>query len=159
MTATRLPNSIWNDPRLFVAIGFGSGSLPKAPGTWGTVMGVVLFYLIHFLPIWLYLAVVIASFAIGVYLCDFAEKEFKQADHPAIVWDEIVGFFIAMIALPSTLLWICAAFILFRILDIFKPWPISWVQQHVKVGLGVMVDDAIAGAATAIILNLIHFAI
>jgi len=74
-------------------------------------------------------------------------------DHPGIVWDEFVGFWIAMIGLPVTWSSIIAGFFLFRIFDILKPWPIGWIDKNFHSGLGIMLDDVVAGLATAIVIS------
>jgi phosphatidylglycerophosphatase A len=137
---------LWSHPANFFALGFGSGLAPVAPGTFGTLAAVPL-YLFGLqglsLP-WL-LAVIALSFVIGVWLCDVTARNLGVHDHPGIVWDEFVGLWISCIALPAGWPWLLAAFVLFRFFDILKPWPIRWLDSKVPGGLGIMVDDVLAG--------------
>jgi len=90
----------------------------------------------------------------GVYICGKTAKDLKAHDHSGIVWDEIVGIWLAMIMIPVSWGWILASFLLFRFLDILKPWPISWLDKNVSGGIGIMADDLLAGAFTSTILFL-----
>lgn len=145
----------WNNHWVhFLAFGFGSGAAPKAPGTFGTLMAIPLYLLLAQLPLWAYVVALVVSFAVGIYLCDQASKDMGVHDHGGIVWDEFVGFWIAMTALPFHWAWILAGFVLFRIFDILKPWPISWLDKRVHGGLGIMIDDVLAGIFALIILQL-----
>lgn len=128
---------------IFVAQGFGSGLSPWAPGTCGTVVGVFLFFLISWLPIGYYVMVTFALTLFGFWLCEMASKELGY-DHPSIVWDEMVGFLWVMVAVPDSWMWVVAAFILFRVFDIWKPKPIDWADKQLKGGPGVMIDDLFA---------------
>ncbi|MEP4545891.1 MAG: phosphatidylglycerophosphatase A [Saccharospirillum sp.] len=139
----------------FLAFGLGSGAAPKAPGTFGTLAAVPLFLLLSLLPLWLYLVVVVASFVLGCYLCDRVSRDMGVHDHGGIVWDEFVGFWITMIAVPVSLWTVVLGFILFRIFDIIKPWPIGWLDRRVEGGLGIMIDDVIAGIFAGVILHLV----
>ncbi|MFQ3229726.1 phosphatidylglycerophosphatase A [Reinekea sp.] len=145
----------WNNHWVhFLAFGFGSGAAPKAPGTFGTLMAIPLYLLLAQLPLWAYVVALVVSFAVGIYLCEQASKDMGVHDHGGIVWDEFVGFWIAMTALPFHWAWILAGFVLFRIFDILKPWPISWLDKRVHGGLGIMIDDVLAGLFALIILQL-----
>lgn len=137
---------LWSHPANFLALGLGSGLAPKAPGTFGTLAAVPLywFFLQGLSLPWL-LAVIAVAFAIGIWLCDAAAKSLGVHDHPGIVWDEFVGFWISCIALPAGWPWLLSAFVLFRFFDILKPWPIRWLDSKVPGGLGIMVDDVLAG--------------
>jgi phosphatidylglycerophosphatase A len=94
-------------------------------------------------------------FAIGVWLCHGTARDLGLADHPGIVWDEIVGYLITMTAAPAGWTWIVLGFVLFRLFDIWKPWPISWLDRNIKGGLGIMLDDALAGTYACLVLQLI----
>ncbi|BFM13330.1 phosphatidylglycerophosphatase A [Simiduia litorea] len=142
------------NPRLFLALGFGSGLSPKAPGTVGTLMAVPLFLLLQQLPLGAYLAALLLATVVGIYLCDYAGKYLGVSDHGAIVWDEFVGFWIAMLFAPHGLMWVFYGFVLFRLFDIWKPWPIGWVDKKVKGGFGVMLDDVLAGLMALLVLQL-----
>lgn len=144
----------WNNHWVhFLAFGFGSGAAPKAPGTFGTLAAVPVFLLLAQLPLWAYLAVVVISFVVGVYLCSQTSKDMGVHDHGGIVWDEFVGYWITMIALPVSWPWVIAGFVLFRFFDIIKPWPIGWLDKRVHGGFGIMIDDVIAGLFALVILQ------
>jgi phosphatidylglycerophosphatase A len=148
----------WNNHWVhFLAFGLGSGAAPKAPGTFGTLAAIPLYLLLAQLPLWAYLVIIVASFALGIYLCGQASKDMGVHDHGGIVWDEFVGFWITMIAVPMQWPWIIAGFVLFRFFDIIKPWPIGWLDKRVHGGLGIMIDDVIAGVFALIILQVALF--
>lgn len=147
----------WNNHWVhFLAFGLGSGAAPKAPGTFGTLAAIPFYVLLAQLPVMTYTLVIIAAFIFGVYLCEQASKDMGVHDHGGIVWDEFVGYWIAMIALPFHWAWIIAGFVLFRVFDILKPWPISWLDKRVHGGFGIMIDDVIAGIFAAVILQIAY---
>lgn len=147
------PRSLIKNPIHFISLGFGAGLAPKAPGTFGTLVGIPAVLLFAPLGVQAYLGVV-AFFALaGIYLCQQTGDALGQSDHSAIVWDEIVGYMIAMIAIPVSWQSLLIAFLIFRFFDIRKPWPIKWFDQKVKGGLGVMLDDVVAGLFTLVILH------
>lgn len=137
-----------SNPVHFLALGFGSGLIKPAPGTWGTLSAVPL-YLVLLLFMtsssMLYLSIVVVSFIVGVYLCGQTANDVGVHDHGAIVWDEIVGFLITMAFVPLTWPNVVLGFVLFRFFDIIKPWPIKLLDQHVHGGFGIMIDDVLAG--------------
>lgn len=133
------------DPIDLIALGFGSGLAPKAPGTVGTIAALPLVALMNVFTWPWYLMWTVIAFVVGVYVCERAAHKLGVHDHPAIVWDEFVGLMIAGIALPLGLFWILLAFAAFRFFDILKPWPISFLDKRVRGGLGIMVDDVAAG--------------
>jgi len=149
------PDAIWKNPKQFIAFGFGTGASPVAPGTVGTLVGILFFIVLSPLDLWLYLLVTLILFLVGIWLCGSTAKDINVHDHPGIVWDEIVGYLVTMIALPASWEWMIAGFIVFRLFDIFKPWPIKWIDNKVKGGFGIMVDDLIAGIYALIILQFI----
>jgi len=130
---------------MLLAFGFGSGLSRIVPGTLGTLAAIPFYLLLAKFPFWAYIAVIVASTYIGIHLCDYAAKKLGVHDHGGIVWDEFVGFWITMIAVPLTWQWLLAGFILFRIFDMLKPWPINWLDKHVHGGFGIMLDDVVAG--------------
>lgn len=132
-------------PVHFLAVGFGSGLVPWLPGTFGTLAGIPLYLLIAGLPWPLYLAMTVALFIVGVFLCDKTARDAGVHDHPAIVWDEIVGLLMTLLWAPAGWLWIVAGFVLFRVFDMLKPWPIGLLDRYVKGGFGIMLDDLVAG--------------
>ncbi|HDP89263.1 MAG TPA: phosphatidylglycerophosphatase A [Thioalkalivibrio sp.] len=137
--------TVFRDPVHWLAFGFGSGLLRPAPGTWGTLAAVPLYLLLVQLPFWAYLVVVVASVAVGVWLCGESARRLHVHDHPGIVWDEFAGFWITMLAAPAGWVWIGIGFVLFRLFDAAKPWPIRWLDRRVPGGLGIMIDDVLAG--------------
>ncbi len=144
-----------SDPVHFLALGFGSGLAPRAPGTFGTLAAIPVYLLLAGLPLWGYLVVTAIVCTAGIWICDRAARDFGVHDHPAIVWDEIAGFLVTMIAAPAGLIWIAAGFLLFRFFDIVKPWPIGLLDRRVQGGLGIMLDDLLAGVYAAIVLQIL----
>ena len=145
-----------SNPVHFLALGFGSGLLKPAPGTWGTLAAVpVYLLLIQLLPagLWPYALVLAAGFLIGVYLCGKTASDIGVHDHGAIVWDEIIGFLITMTLITPTWQNILLGFLLFRAFDIVKPWPIKLLDKHVHGGFGIMIDDVLAGVFAWVLLS------
>lgn len=149
-----VPPSVWRNPVHFLAFGCGAGALPWAPGTFGTLAAVPLYLLMRDLHMPVYLALVTLLFVVGVWLCGETARAIGVHDHPGIVWDEVVGFLLAMAAAPRGWPWLVAGFALFRLFDIWKPWPIRRLDRELGGGLGIMVDDFIAGAYAAAVLFL-----
>ena len=145
------------DPVHFLAFGFGSGCSPWAPGTFGTVVAIPVYLLLNTTPLWLYLFITLIMFLAGIWLCDITTRKLGVHDHKGIVWDEIVGYLITMIAAPKGWIWIIIGFVLFRLFDILKPWPISVADKQLKGGFGIMIDDVLAGFAAFVILHLIAY--
>lgn len=142
-------------PTLLLAFGFGSGLAPKAPGTFGTVAAIPLWLLLCQLPLYLYWAVVAISAIAGIYICGRASSKLAVHDHSGIVWDEFVGLWIALAFIEPQLSSIIVGFLLFRFFDIVKPWPISWLDKQVGAGIGIMIDDVVAGFFAAIVIVVI----
>jgi phosphatidylglycerophosphatase A len=140
---------------MLIATGFYSGYLPKAPGTWGSLVGVLLVFLLHALSLQIYLSVVAGLFIVGSFVAGEAEKILDNRDPGVVVIDEIVGMLITMIAVPVTPLTMALGFILFRVFDIAKPFPVNFFDQHFHGGLGIMLDDVVAGIYSLIIMQLI----
>lgn len=139
----------------FLALGFGSGLAKYAPGTVGTLVAVPLVALLMWLGSYYLLGFIVLGTLLGVYVCDVATKDIGQPDHAAIVWDEIIGFAITMFLVPLTWQYLLLGFILFRLFDITKPWPIRWFDKTVHGGLGIMLDDILAGMAACVSLHLV----
>jgi len=155
----KLPKGFLRHPAHFAAFGFGSGCAPKAPGTAGTVMAVLLYLPLQYLNLPFYLLVIVLSFGLGVWLCGKASSALGVHDHGGIGWDEFVGFWITMIAAPSGWPWLLLGFALFRLFDIWKPQPIRYLVRHVHGGLGIMLDDVLAGIYALVILQGIYYLI
>lgn len=154
MLFTPLPKGFLRHPAHLMAFGFGSGCFAKAPGTWGTLAGLLLYIPLQPLALTWQLAIIIVAFTAGIAICERASRALGVHDHGGIVWDEFVGFWITMFAAPTGWLWLLWGFVLFRIFDIWKPWPIRWADGHVHGGLGIMLDDVLAGVYAAIVLQL-----
>ena len=137
-------------PAHFFALGFGSGLAPKAPGTFGTLVGLPLFWLISGYGLSVKLAIIAALFVFGIHCCDKTGKALGVADHGGIVWDEIVAMMAVLVFTPLTWLGWLVAFCLFRLFDIWKPFPIHYFDAKLKNGFGVMFDDLLAGIYTII---------
>lgn len=153
MNSKQLNQKVWTDPVYFIAFGFGSGLMPKAPGTWGTLAAIPLYLLIANLPLWLYSVLVIVAFAAGVWISERVSRDLGEHDYAGIVWDEVVGYLLTMLMAPKGLLWIILGFILFRIFDILKPQPIRYIDKHVKGGFGIMLDDVLAAIPAWLIMQ------
>lgn len=145
------------NPIHFLALGFGAGLTPKLPGTAGTVVGVFIYLPLQSLYWLYYLLLVLVLFVVGVWLCGKSAAALAVHDHPGIVWDEIVGYLITMTAAPQGWGWIMLGFCLFRLFDIYKPWPIRWLDRHVSGGFGIMIDDVLAAVFSVVILQLIAY--
>jgi phosphatidylglycerophosphatase A len=140
-----IPASIWRNPRHFLAFGCGIGAIPHAPGTFGTLLGVIPYLAMQSIDIVVYLVVVGTLFVLGSWLCHTTARDIGVHDHPGIVFDEIVGFLLTMAAAPPGWWWIALGFLYFRIFDIWKPWPIRDADRRVPGGVGIMLDDILAG--------------
>ena len=153
----KAPASVFRNPVHFLAFGLGSGAVPFAPGTFGTLAAVPLYLLMNMLPLGYYLILVIAALALGIWLCEQTSRDLGVHDHGGIVWDEFVGMWITLIYVPINPSFIIIAFVLFRFFDILKPWPIKWLDKKVHGGFGIMIDDVLAGMFAAICLQLIIY--
>lgn len=153
--AEKLSPRLLRHPLDFLALGFGSGLVPTGPGTAGTVVAIPVYLLLQPLPVTVYAALVAALFIVGIPVCAHAARRMGVHDHPGIVWDEIVGYLVTMTFAPQGWLWIAAGFILFRLFDIAKPWPIRLLDRKVGGGFGIMVDDLLAGIFAAALLQLL----
>ena len=139
---------------MFIATGAGSGYLPKAPGTWGTLVGLLLWWPLAGLSLTAYLATVAVLFIVGVASAGAAEKILDRGDPGVVVIDEIVGVLIALAAVPLHPVAALAGFALFRLFDLAKPFPVGWLDRHLHGGLGIMLDDVAAGLYALLVLHL-----
>ena len=143
----------FSHPAHAVALGFGAGLAPFAPGTAGTLLGWLLGgALVGVVHPGVALALIAALFALGVWACALTGEHLGVHDHGAMVWDEVVAFLLVLVVVPASLAWQAAAFVLFRFFDIVKPWPIREADHSLAGGLGIMLDDIIAGIFAAAIL-------
>lgn len=156
---TTLPKTharqVLRDPVLLLAHGLGSGLVPRAPGTFGTLAALLPWFLLAQLALPLYLGVVLLAAIAGVWLCGEAARKMGRDDPGSIVWDEWVGLWIALVGLPLQWPWILAGFVLFRLFDILKPWPVGWLDRRFHGGLGIMLDDIAAGSMAAACLQIV----
>lgn len=151
------------DPLQLLAFGFGSGLVPKAPGTFGSLLALLFFPALALLSLPAYGAVLVIASVAGVAICGHAARALDVHDDGRIVWDEFAGQWIALLPLVpvlhwgiAELLWLAAGFGLFRLFDIAKPWPIGYLDRKVHGGLGIMVDDLVAGVFAALVLALLR---
>lgn len=140
-------------PANVFALGFGLGLVRHAPGTVGTLLGLPLFLVLQPMGNTLMALGVIALFLFGVWCCDTCSRNLGVHDHPGIVWDEVVGLLITLFMAPLTASAVILGFLYFRLFDILKPWPIGWVDARVSGGLGIMLDDVLAGVFAALALQ------
>jgi phosphatidylglycerophosphatase A len=140
---------ILTNPTLFLAFGFGSGLVKKAPGTCGTIAAIPVYLLLAQTPFAIYSVLTIFSILIGIKICDDAANSLGEHDFNGIVWDEIAGYLVTMWFVPFSWQAAVLGFALFRFFDILKPFPIKWADKHVQGGLGIMLDDVLAGFAAA----------
>ena len=145
-------------PAHCLSFGFGSGLSPYAPGTTGTLAAIPLYYAMTYLPMPVYLILLVGLFMLGVYVCEVTTRALGVQDHRAIVWDEFVGYLITMILVPAGWMWIILGFFMFRFFDVVKHWPANWMDKHVKGGLGIMLDDVVAGVYALISMHIAVYA-
>jgi phosphatidylglycerophosphatase A len=149
-------------PAGWIACGLGSGLAPVAQGTFGSLAAILPWLALRHLGVAPYMLVLVLAFALGVWACEVAGRALGVDDHRSLVWDEFVGQWLALLPLllvPAPWWMVAAGFALFRLFDVWKPWPIGWLDRHLKGGLGVMVDDVVAGAYAAIVLAAIAVAL
>lgn len=149
------PRQILVDPVLFLAFGFGSGLAKKAPGTCGTLAAVPLYLLAVQGGNLVYGLLTLAVTLAGVWICGMAADKLGEHDFNGIVWDEVAGYLITLWFVPVSWKAAIAGFVLFRIFDIVKPWPIKWADRKVQGGFGIMLDDVLAGIFANLVLQLL----
>ena len=147
---------VWKYPVHFVAYGFGSGLVPVASGTFGTLVGVALYWFMAPLAALPYAATTAGLWLAGVFICDVTARDLGSHDPGSIVWDEIVGYLVAMYLLPRHWGWMIAGFMLYRVFDIWKPFPVRTVERW-PGGWGIMADDVVAGLYTLALLHLARY--
>jgi phosphatidylglycerophosphatase A len=140
-------------PAHFIALGFGTGLSPVAPGTVGTLLAFPFYAVLAYwlAPEWV-AAAIGCFFLVGIWACGRTGRDLGVADHGGMNWDEIVAFLAVLVFTPAGLAWLAAAFVLFRVFDIVKPPPIRHVDRQVKGGFGVMLDDVVAAFYTVLVL-------
>ena len=141
-----IARKVFTRPDYFIAYGFGSGLAPRAPGTAGSALGLILFIpAVMLLPVLTQLVLIVIALAIGIYISTRVAADLGVKDPSGIVWDEFVGMWIALLWLPAGWIWYVVAFALFRLFDIAKPWPVNLVDEKLGGGSGIMLDDVVAG--------------
>lgn len=144
MKQLNLVERVWQDPVYFIAFGFGSGLMPFAPGTWGTLAAFPVYLLLAKFSSLVYLLITALLFVLGSWTAEKVSQDLGVHDYQGIVWDEVVGYLLTMWMAPMSLSWMLLGFVLFRIFDIWKPFPIRQVDRYVKGGVGIMLDDVLA---------------
>jgi len=147
------PSILLRHPLGWIASGFGSGFSPRAPGTVGTAAALLPWLWLRMLPLPFYALAVLIAFAIGVWASSWVVRRSGVQDPQVVVWDEFVGVWIALVAAPTGWIWMLAGFALFRLFDIWKPWPVSWADEKIGGGVGVMLDDVFAGVYALVVLQ------
>jgi len=151
-TSGNLARRVLTDPVHLLAFGFGTGLAPKAPGTFGSLPGVLLAWLAHTVALEWRLSLALVLFLAGIWLCGESARRLGIHDHPGIVWDEITGMYLTLLVVPPQIALWALAFGLFRLFDIWKPWPIRDLDHRLAGGLGIMLDDLVAALYAAILL-------
>jgi len=152
-----LSNKVWQDPAYFIAFGFGSGLSPVAPGTFGTIAAIPIYWLLSHYPWPFYFLLTCATFVLGVIVSQKVSQDLGEHDYEGIVWDEVVGYLLVMFLVPYSVSAMILGFLLFRLFDIWKPQPIRWVDQKVKGGLGIMLDDVLAAIPAWFVLQILVY--
>ena len=148
-----LPRTVMTDPVNFLAFGFGTGLAPFAPGTFGSIPGLVLFWLTMDFGLYVQLGIAAGMTLVGIWICGESARRIGVHDHGGIVWDEIVGMYVTLLVAPVSVVGFVLAFVLFRIMDIVKPWPIRDLDHSIHGGLGIMLDDLVAALYAALLLG------
>ena len=156
----RVPaRTVLTDPVHLLAFGGGAGLAPKAPGTVGSLWGVVLAWLTAAWPPSGQAALLLLVFVAGIWICGESARRLGEHDHPGIVWDEIAGCYLTLLFSGGEVLWLATGFLAFRVFDIWKPWPIRDLDHRLRGGAGIMLDDIVAGAFGAAVLVMLQWAV
>ncbi|HDR1511616.1 TPA: phosphatidylglycerophosphatase A [Pasteurella multocida] len=158
MLKTPLQQLKLSNPIHFLALGFGAGLIRPAPGTWGSMVGLMLGWgLLQYLNLSFFFLFTALCFALGCYLCQKTVEDMGVHDHGAIVWDEIVGIFVVLLSLPNlSPFWCLTAFVLFRFFDILKPYPIRYFDHKLESGFGIMLDDILAAIYAVLVIFILR---
>jgi phosphatidylglycerophosphatase A len=152
--------ALLSHPAGWIATALGAGLSPKAPGTAGSLVALLPWrFLLREEPPGAYLAVLVAGFLLGVWACGVCDRRLGLHDQGALVWDEVIGMWLVLFAAPPQWWWMIVGFVLFRLFDIWKPWPVGWADRRVHGGVGVMLDDLVAGCYALVVLQLIALAV
>jgi len=146
-----LVSTVLRDPVHLLAFGLGSGLLPIAPGTWGSLLTALIFWWLAPINVVVLLLIAAVFFVVGIWICGTSSRRLGVHDHGGIVWDEVVGMLLTLsVVADGELLWVIVAFFAFRLFDIWKPWPIRDVDHSLRGGLGIMLDDVLAAGYAAL---------
>ena len=158
-TDTPSAKQIFSHPVHFLAFGFGTGLAPFAPGTVGTLAAIPIYLLLNTFSQFTYLTLLVIISLCSVFIAGKSAQLLQVHDHGGIVIDEICGYLLTMLLAPPGWLWVITGFVLFRLFDIIKPWPIRYLDEHVPGGLGIVVDDLMAGIYALLSLQLVVLAV
>lgn len=148
-----VPEIVWKNPIYFLAFGLGSGAMPFMPGTFGTLMAIPFYLLLRPLPLAAYLILTALFIALSVWVSEKCSRDIGFHDHPGMCIDEFAGFFVTMIGAPVGIGWVIYGFLLFRLFDIWKPWPIHLLDEKVHGGFGMILDDVVAGIFACVMIH------
>lgn len=148
---------VWQNPAYFIGFGFGSGLSPIAPGTCGTLAAIPIYLMLSSQAWGIYLAFTLFAFILGVIISDNITRDLGVHDFSGIVWDEVVGYLLTMFLIPKSITAIILGFVLFRLFDVWKPQPIGWVDQRIKGGFGIMLDDVLAAIMAWVVLQILLY--
>jgi phosphatidylglycerophosphatase A len=151
-----IPADIWRKPLYFAAFGLGSGAMPFAPGTFGTLLAIPFYLLLEPLPLNAYILFVIFFILVSSWISERVSQEIREHDHPGVCIDEFAGYFVTMINAPHGWIWVILGFLLFRFFDIVKPWPIRDVDEKLHNGFGMVMDDVIAGLMSLVVMQILR---
>jgi phosphatidylglycerophosphatase A len=155
MSEATSPRRLLAHPAGWIATGFGVGLAPIAPGTFGSLVALIPWWLwLRHLPAAQYGIVLVLALLVGIWAASWAIAELRVEDPGVVVWDEFLGQWIALFAAPAGWPWMLGGFALFRLFDIWKPWPVSWADRKLHGGLGAMLDDVLAGMYALAVLQL-----
>jgi phosphatidylglycerophosphatase A len=150
---------VFSHPLHWIAFGFGAGLSPIAPGTMGTLVALPIIMAMTFFSLPIYVAITVLTIVIGTYAADWSSRDLKKDDPSGIVIDEIAGMMVVMLFVPINAWTLLEGFVLFRLFDIVKPWPINWLDKQIKGGIGIMVDDLLAAMYAGVVLKLVQLLI
>ena len=150
-----VPASVWQNPLHFIAFGFGSGAVPIAPGTFGTLLAIPFYLAIQSTSNTVYLLITLVVTLASIWICSRTSKEIGVHDHQGMCLDEFVGYIVTMYHAPHGWGWVLIGFLLFRLFDIWKPWPIRFIDERMTGGAGMILDDVLAGVYGCIVLQIL----
>jgi phosphatidylglycerophosphatase A len=148
-----VPDTVWQNPWHFIAFGFGAGAMPFAPGTFGTLITIPFYLALRSLSDVNYLMVTLLVTIASMLICEKVSRDVGIHDHQGMCLDEVAGFLVTMYAAPHHWMWIVLGFLLFRVFDIWKPWPIGFIDRRVGGGFGMVLDDVLAGVYACAVLQ------